>query len=75
MPEEGYLSAICEAFTCTPDVALQQDPSLVLPILEFRMAMMAKEIHNRDVAEMAKYPGLVRFWREMTSYAEEQSDG
>ena len=51
-PPEGILSAICEAFSCTPEEALKQDPAIVIPVLEYRMAMAAKEQHNRDATKM-----------------------
>lgn len=56
---------ICESFSCTPDVALQQDAALALGIIEYRMAREAKQMHDGDMERFAKHPAHVRLWREM----------
>ena len=43
---------VCEAFNCTPDVALKQDWGLVCHILEYRMAQSAKAQFNSDASKM-----------------------
>ena len=60
------LGVICESFSCTPDVALQQDMRMVVRILEARMMGEAKAIHSADVSQMEKQPALVKLWLEMT---------
>ena len=72
-PAEGIISEICETFNCIPNIALQLDPRLVFAILDYRNAKAAKQLHNTDVKEMAKYPDLVKLWKEMFTM-EEQGD-
>ena len=40
------MSEICEAFSCTPDIALRQDLALVSAILDYRAACMARDAFN-----------------------------
>lgn len=64
---------MCEAFGCTPSEALQQDPQLVLPILEYRLAQSAKEQHGRDASKMTE--AQVRLFTEMARLLEEIQGG
>tara|TARA_Y100000310_G_C20479304_1_gene713944 strand:- start:489 stop:725 length:237 start_codon:yes stop_codon:yes gene_type:complete len=40
------LNAICSSFGIAPDVALRQDPRVVIPIMEFRLAEEAQRKFN-----------------------------
>jgi hypothetical protein len=68
-PPEGILSIVCDAFGCTPDVARRQDWDDVKSILDYRLAVAAKDQHNRKVEEMT--PEMVRIWKEMIEAANE----
>ncbi len=37
----------------------------MFPVMEAMLLREAKDIHNRNVEEMAKYPALVELWGEM----------
>lgn len=39
---------------------------LVIPIMEYRMAVRCKELQNSDVTEMGKYPEHVKLWVILT---------
>lgn len=45
-PYEGYLSVVCEAFGCTPDIAERQHQPTVHRILEYRAARQAVDLFN-----------------------------
>ena len=64
----ALVDLICDSFHCTPDVALQQDPRLVLPLVELRMLREGKQLHNTEggMKEFSKHPYLVALWLEMT---------
>lgn len=68
----SMIDNICQAFGCTPNEALEQDPRLVLAIMECRALKEARRIHNRDVTKLQEQPELVTLWMEMT---EEDTDG
>jgi len=53
-PYESTIGVICEAFNCTPDVAMVQDIALVRRILEARMLEQAKDQHNADNTKMTE---------------------
>jgi|TARA_Y100000310_G_scaffold276879_1_gene294341 hypothetical protein len=64
MTPESIVSVVCEAFSCTPDIALDQDPELVFAILEVRAAKQGLEYVRSDISKMP--PEMVKFWREFT---------
>ncbi len=64
IPPEGVISQICEMFHCTPNEALEQDPTVVFPIMEYRVAREAKHHHNNNIGDMQT--NHVKLWREMT---------
>jgi len=57
------VDVICEAFSCTPSQALEQDPALVFGVLEARLAKAAKRQHNEDVTKFT--PAMTRMWTEL----------
>lgn len=64
------MSIVCEAFFCTPDVAVGLDPRLVFGVLEARAALGARAQHNADVSKMT--PGQLDLWRELAEAYEEE---
>lgn len=64
-PPEVMIGIVCDAFNCTPDVALRQDMAMVTAILEARLAESARAQHNQDVSKMT--PAQVRIWDAMTA--------
>ena len=73
-PEEVIIDVICQSFSCTPDVALQQDARLVMAVLEYRMAKEAKRMMNDlnyGMKDMAQNPALVKFWKQLCDLEEE----
>ena len=58
----SMISVVCEAFTCTPDRAMEQDMKLVREILEARTLEAAKDQHNSDVQKMSE--GQLKLWLE-----------
>lgn len=76
-PGEALIDVICRNFNCTPDVALQQDMRLVVPVLEYRIAKEAQAMMNdteHGMTEMAKHPALVEFWKLLCDLGEEDGD-
>jgi len=63
------LGIVCEAFHCTPDVAVRLNPTLTFGVLEARAAEQAKRQHNTDVSRMT--PGQMDLWRELTAMYDE----
>ena len=63
-PPEGLLSDVCEAFTCTPDIARQQDYDTVMQILEYRMA---REAVRAEQAGRLEESGLQPFYAELAN--------
>jgi len=61
-PIEAILSVVCEAFNCTPDVAMRQDMVLVARILEARMLDNAKTQHNEDATKLTE--AQMKLWLE-----------
>ena len=61
-PYESIISAICEAFTCTPDVALVQDLALCRRIFDSRTLEAAKAQHNEDATKMTAHQ--TQLWME-----------
>ena len=57
------LSHICEAFSCTPDVARAMKWADARDIGEYRNLRAARDQHNQDASKMT--PGQMRLWREM----------
>tara|TARA_Y100000310_G_scaffold284469_1_gene307248 strand:+ start:659 stop:862 length:204 start_codon:yes stop_codon:yes gene_type:complete len=51
---DSLISVVCEAFNCTPDVAMTQDMALVRRILDVRMMEAAKAQHNQDASKMTE---------------------
>lgn len=62
---EGIISVVCEAFGCTPDVAVKQDMALVRKILDVRMMEAARSQHNQDAAGMSEEQ--TKLWMEAMS--------
>ena len=62
-PYASIISAVCEAFNCTPTEALKQDLVRVREVLDGRMAEAAKAQHNADVQKMSE--GQAEFWLEL----------
>ena len=58
MPYELYISNVCRAFNCTPDVAERQDPILVQRIFTARNAEAALDLMNNQPEVFAKNPDL-----------------
>ena len=46
------LSIVCEAFNCTPDVAMQQNPRLIKNIMDYRLADATVSQFNDDASKM-----------------------
>ena len=61
-PPESLISIVCEAFGCTPDVAVTQDMALVRRILDVRMMEGAKAQHNQDASKMSE--AQTELWME-----------
>ena len=61
-PIESVISVVCEAFHCTPDIAVKQDMTLVRKILDVRMIEGAKAQHNADVEKMTEEQ--TKLWME-----------
>ena len=61
-PDESIISIVCEAFGCTPDVAMRQDLALVRRILDYRMIESAKGQHNQDATKMTE--AQTKLWME-----------
>lgn len=57
------ISAICESFHCTPDVALNQDWGLVQRIMEYRMLSAGRKYKDEDINDWPE--SLIPIWREM----------
>ncbi len=72
-PEEMILGSLCEAFNCTPDVALALDARLAFNILDARLARMARDSHNRDVTQMSEAEAGI--WLEITRALGRTGDG
>ena len=53
-PPEVTLSILCESFGIMPEQAEEIDPSLALPIMEYRLANAAKEEMNRNGKNMTQ---------------------
>ena len=53
-PIESILGVICEAFNCTPDVAMAQDLRVIRKILDARLLESAKAQHNEDATKMTE---------------------
>lgn len=62
---------ICESFGIPPDVALRQDPRVVIPIMEYRMAEGAKVKFNAKKGE-DMVEAEVQLWMEMAHLLEER---
>jgi hypothetical protein len=63
------ISIICEAFSCTPDVAMQQNPQMVREVLEYRMAEATVEQFNDDASKMT--PEMVKMMKVLQENLEE----
>jgi hypothetical protein len=61
-PIESLISNVCEAFTCTPDVAVEQDMAMVRRILDYRLLAAAKSQHNEDSTKMTE--SMTSLWME-----------
>lgn len=62
------MSAICEAFQCTPAEAMKQDPALVAAIFDVRNYRQAIDLHNQGAEgqkELVKHKGLVEIVLEV----------
>ena len=57
---------ICEAFSCTPDIALKQNPSMVFKILDYRMATATIEQFNDDASKMT--PDMVKMMKKLREH-------
>lgn len=67
-PYEGFLSAVCESFGCTPEDAERQDSVLVRAILDYRNARWAVDAFNdrqHGAATMQRNPHLGNLLVEM----------
>jgi len=67
-PYEAIISEICASFGCPPDVAEQQDLSLVQRIFEYRNAQAARDLINqgrKGFEQVTKQPHLVQLLLEM----------
>ena len=62
-PYASIISVVCEAFNCTPDLAVKQDMVLVREILDTRLAETAKAQHNSDVEKMTE--DQTKLWLEL----------
>jgi hypothetical protein len=45
---------LCNAFSCTPSEALELDPRLVYPIMEYRLLQSAKDQQHQDASKMSE---------------------
>ena len=62
------MSEVCEAFTCTPDVALRQDWTLVGSVFDYRNAKAAVDLFNqgkKGTEALNKQPALMNLLVEM----------
>lgn len=48
------MDAVCEAFTCTPDVAERQDLRTVMAVLDARALRRAAAQHNEDATKLTE---------------------
>ena len=64
------LSVLCEAFHCTPPEALELDPRLVYPVMEYRLLESAKDQQHQDASKMTE--AQIRF---MSDVVEIMKDG
>ena len=69
-PQESVISIICEAFSCTPDIALQQNPQIVREVLEYRMAQATVEQFNDDASKMT--PEMVEMMKRLQESLNEE---
>lgn len=76
-PKEWLLSRICEEFQCTPDVALRQDASLALDIMELRAYAQAKAALEQAKSEqdVPKSPMVDRVFEVKQEIRRRQQDG
>jgi len=58
------IGAVCETFHCLPDVALRQNPNLVIPVMEARLAREAKAQYEIDASKMTL--SMAKMWKELT---------
>ena len=56
---EVTLSILCESFGIMPEQAEELNPSIALPIMEYRLANAAKEEINRKGTNMTKPMALL----------------
>jgi len=59
---------VCEVFSCTPDIALKQNPNLVYKILDYRMATATIEQFNEDASKMT--PEMVKMMKKLREHYE-----
>lgn len=71
MPDEGYISAICQEFGCDPDRAVELNAPRVSKVLEFRTAVRAKDQFNRKASDMSK--AEVEIYTEMVKAVQEMN--
>tara|TARA_R110000744_G_scaffold191924_2_gene311095 strand:- start:90 stop:290 length:201 start_codon:yes stop_codon:yes gene_type:complete len=60
------ISVICEAFSCTPDIAVQQNPRMVRSVLEYRMAEQSIGQFNEDASKMS--PSQVKMMKKLREH-------
>ncbi len=47
------ISIICDTFSCTPSEAMEQDPTVVYAVLDYKMAENVKRQFNDDASQMS----------------------
>ena len=57
------MSIICESFGCLPSEALEEDPQRVIAILDYRLAMQAKEQFNENAGTLTG--GAAELWADI----------
>lgn len=61
---------VCEAFGCTPSQALHEDPTLVFAVLDYRLALAAKDQHKVDATKMT--PGMAHMLASLAEVLKER---
>ena len=56
---------MCQSFNCTPEEALELDPRLVFPIMEYRLLESAKEAINTEGGKPSE--AQTRFMEEVVT--------
>ena len=68
-PIAATISIVCEAFSCLPSEAMEEDWHLIQAIMDYRLLTSARDQHNQDASKM--HPSQIALWREMVEAVED----